>query len=249
MDSCWNLWHGCHRISEGCKNCYVYRRDDSIGKDASAVYKTAAFDLPIRRNRDGSYKLPSGRAVFASMTSDFFLKESDDWRPEAWKMMRQRSDIPFFIITKRILRMGDCLPPDWGNGYPNVTVVSTVENQRRADERLPELLRLPIAHKQITCEPLLEEIDLFRYLDPSIIEGVSAGGESGELARVCDYRWVLSIAEQCRIAGVPFSYHQTGAKLLKDGKLYRIPRRLQHAQAKKAGLDSACSIRRPDENY
>ena len=45
----WNPWHGCHKISPGCKHCYVYRRDESIGKDASVVAKTGDYDLPRRQ--------------------------------------------------------------------------------------------------------------------------------------------------------------------------------------------------------
>ena len=48
----WNPWHGCHKISPGCLHCYVYRRDESVGRDASVVAKTADFDLPIRRGRN-----------------------------------------------------------------------------------------------------------------------------------------------------------------------------------------------------
>lgn len=56
---------------------------------------------------------------------------------------------------------------------------------------------------------------------------VSAGGESGPEARICDYEWVLDIRSQCINANVSFDFHQTGAKLLKDGKLYRIPKEKQ----------------------
>ncbi|MBQ9857953.1 MAG: DUF5131 family protein, partial [Oscillospiraceae bacterium] len=87
------------------------------------------------------------------------------------------------------------------------------------------------------CEPLLERIDLRKYLTPEI-ETVGAGGESGRNARVCEYDWVLDIRNACRDAGVNFFYHQTGAKLLKDGKLYNIPRKYQHSQAHKAGIDT-----------
>ena len=63
------------------------------------------------------------------------------------------------------------------------------------------------------------------------------GGESGALARVCDYEWVENVQKQCKENGISFYYHQTGAKLIKDGRLYNIPRKLQHIQAHKAGLD------------
>ena len=74
----WNPWHGCHKISAGCLNCYVYRRDTSIGKDASVVSKTQDYDLPLKRDRKGNSKLrPGDGTVFTCMTSDFFLEEAD----------------------------------------------------------------------------------------------------------------------------------------------------------------------------
>ncbi len=63
------------------------------------------------------------------------------------------------------------------------------------------------------------------------------GGESGSDARLCDYDWVRAIRDQCVTAHVPFRFHQTGARLLKEGRLYRIPRDRQHEQARKAGID------------
>lgn len=137
MDA-WNPWHGCQKISPGCQNCYVYRRDGQFGKDSSLVAKTASFDLPMRKNRQGEYKLQStGKIVYTCMTSDFFLPEADPWRAEAWQMIRQRSDLHFAIITKRIHRFTQALPEDWGEGYPNVTILCTCENQEQADKRLP----------------------------------------------------------------------------------------------------------------
>lgn len=53
----WNPWHGCRKISPGCVNCYVYRRDAEFGKDSSLVEKTANFDLPLRKNRQRAFKL------------------------------------------------------------------------------------------------------------------------------------------------------------------------------------------------
>ena len=50
--SMWNPWHGCHKTSPGCANCYVYRRDESIGKDAAVVTKTGDYDLPLRKNTE-----------------------------------------------------------------------------------------------------------------------------------------------------------------------------------------------------
>ena len=231
----WNPWHGCQKYSAGCANCYVYRRDAKYELDASAVRKNAAFDLPVRRLRDGTYKLKGPEQVFTCFTSDFFLDQADDWRAEAWRMMRERSDLEFFFITKRILRFYERLPEDWGDGYENVSIGVTYENQAKADERLPFFLRLPIRHKTIICEPMLEAVDFSPYLGPAI-EQVVVGGESGDTARLMRYDWALGVRRQCEAASVPFYFKQTGARFEKDGREYRIPRRLQFSQARKSGL-------------
>ena len=154
--------------------------------------------------------------------------------------MRARSDVRFVFFTKRIERLSAFLPDDWGDGYDNVVIGCTCEDQAHADKRLSVFLSLPIRHRWIIAEPLLTPIVLAPYLAvPSApIEQVTVGGESGTCSRLCDFAWVLSIREQCVRAGVPFSYHQTGTRLYKDGKEYHIPRKLQHVQAKKAGLDT-----------
>lgn len=232
----WNPWHGCRKISDGCANCYVYRMDAAHDKDASKVTKNSAFRLPIARRRDGSWKIPSGETLYTCFSSDFFLDEADSWRAEAWDMIRQRQDLDFFIITKRIDRFRAELPGDWGDGYPNVMICSTCENQDRANFRLPILCDLPIRRKGIICEPLLGPIDLLEWL-PRGIESVLVGGESGSSARICDFSWVQGIRDQCVECGVRFHFKQTGAKFVKDGKLYRIKRKDQFSQARKAGIE------------
>lgn len=236
MEANWNPWHGCHKISPGCQHCYVYRMDARHDKDGSQVRKNGDFNLPLRKKRDGSYKIPPGSMVYTCFTSDFLLEDADGWRPEAWRMMRERSDLFFLFITKRIDRLADCLPPDWGEGYENVHICCTVENQDRADYRLPIFMAAPIRYKSIACEPLLGPIDLSAYLG-SWVREVQVGGESGSEARVCDYGWVLGLREQCVKTGVAFKFRQTGAVLRKDGRVYRIPRLEQHKQARRAGIN------------
>lgn len=236
MSVLWNPWHGCRKISPGCENCYVYRGDARYGRDSSAVRKTADFYLPIARDRKGAFRIPTGELVYTCFTSDFLLKDADCWRQEAWSMIRERRGLAFLFITKRIDRFCECVPSDWGEGYENVSVCCTCENQDRADYRLPIFKSAPIKHKSIVCEPLLENIDLSPYLG-QWCEQVSIGGESGECARECRHEWVIGIREQCVMAGVSFRFRQTGALFVKDGRAYRIPRRLQHTQAKRAGLD------------
>ena len=63
--SIWNPWHGCHKLSEGCRHCYVYRGDSKRGRDSSIVEKTGKFDLPLqRKKRTDEYKIPSGNLVY-----------------------------------------------------------------------------------------------------------------------------------------------------------------------------------------
>lgn len=236
MKNGWNPWHGCHKLSEGCANCYVYRIDGRYERNAANVGKNADFDLPVRMGKNGP-AIPWGSTVYACFSSDFFLDDADEWRAEAWRMISLRPDLHFIIITKRIARFSVGLPADWGDGYSNVTVGCTCENQKRADERLPLFLAAPIKHRMIVCEPLLEEIDLTAYLGGGLVESVTAGGESGKGARLCRFDWVKRISRDCAAAGVDFNYHQTGALLEVDGRVYRIPRAMQAEQAKRAAVD------------
>lgn len=232
----WNPWHGCHRISTGCKHCYVYRVDEKHDRDSSIVTKTQNFDLPLRKNRSKQYKIPQGETVYTCFTSDFLLEDADIWRDDAWQMIRERGDLRFMFITKRIHRFSVCAPDDWDSGYNHVAVGCTCENQDRADFRLPFFLSAPIKHRYICCEPLLERVNLSPYLSDGI-EGVVVGGESGSEARLCDYEWVLDIREQCIKNCVPFTFKQTGAYFRANGRTFRIARKFQHSQALKAGIN------------
>lgn len=208
---------------------------------SSVVRRTGNFDLPIKRKRDKHYRIEPGMVVFTCLTSDFFIADADEWRKEAWNIIRQRSDVMFFIFTKRIDRFMVSIPDDWGDGYDNVIIGCTTENQEMADYRLPIFKSLPIKHKEIICAPLISAIDLSRYLDDTI-EEVSVGGESGVGVRICDYDWVLDIRRQCVDADVSFRFHQTGARLMVNGIVYRILRGYQIAQAEKAGINYKIGI-------
>ena len=245
MSVTWNLWHGCTKVSAGCAHCYMYRRDLQNGGDPSVVRRTQSFNLPVRRLRGGPhrsrFKVPSGSTFYTCFSSDFFHEAADEWRPDAWEMMRVRSDCTFFMITKRPERIPGHLPEDWGDGsaYAHVQIAVTCENQAMADKRLPVYLELPLAYKAVMVEPMLGRINLRPYFEmfPGEIASVSAGGESGPDARACDFDWVQDLHDQCAFYHAGFYYHQTGARLIKDGREYRIPRRYQHIQAAKAGMD------------
>jgi len=208
-----------------------------FGKDASIVEQTSEFFLPLEKKRSGEPCIPSGSSIFVCMTSDFFLDKADIWRDEAWNIMRLRPDLHYSIITKRIGRIRECLPLDWGNGWKNVSIGATIENQRRADERMDEFLSLPLTSRFVICEPMLESIDIEKWLASGKIEKVIAGGESGAFARPLDYEWVLNLRTQCLRTSTHFNFKQTGARFIKDGKLYNIERILQIPQARKAHID------------
>ena len=97
----WNPWHGCTKVSPGCKYCYVYRQDEAYGSEISSSLcrKNGAFNLPLKKKRDGSYRIPSGALVFTCFTSDFLLEDADAWRPECFAMMKERSDCFFYFFT------------------------------------------------------------------------------------------------------------------------------------------------------
>ena len=230
MEQTYNCWHGCHKKSEGCLNCYVYRRDLSIGKDASKVYKTKSFDMPILKNRSGKYKYPAGTEFMMCFSSDFFIEDADEWRKDVLKMIKERSDCTFFCITKRPERIAECI--DDLDTYSNLYIYCTMENQKRFDERAPIYLNLPLICKGVMIEPMLEDVNFGKYLN--MIDVVSIGGESGENARPLNFEWVKHIRQQCLENNIEFNFHQTGARLIVDGKLFNIPRNKQHSQANKA---------------
>ena len=100
--------------------------------------------------------------------------------------------------------------PAWP--LPNVWLGASVEDQARADERIPNLLRCPAAVRFLSCEPLLGELDIGRWLcDNVYLNWVIVGGESGPNARPCDVAWIRSIVRQCREAGVTCFVKQLGA--------------------------------------
>lgn len=231
----WDPWRGCHKYSEGCKFCYTHKGDYKRGIDTNQIVKTDKFYAPIIKDKKGEYKIKSGQLVYLCFSSDFLLEEADEWREECWEMIKERSDLMFLFLTKRIERFMECIPFDWGKGYDNVIVSCTVENQDRADFRLKIFDKLPIKHKNIVCQPLIEEIDISAYLRD--IEYVVVGGESDKSARPLDYNWVLGIREQCLDHRVCFEFRQCGTHFIKDGKNYTLKVRDLCSQAKKANIN------------
>jgi protein gp37 len=230
----WSPWRGCKRYSEGCKYCYIHKGDAKRDVDTGIIQPKDAFDKPIQKKRNGEYKMKSG-LVYMCFSTDFLIEEADEWRVECWKAIKERSDCTFLFLTKRIDRFLKCIPDDWGEGYENVVVCCTIENQETTDYRLPIFMDLPIKHKQITAQPLIENIEIEKYLNG--IELVVVGGESDRNARPLNYDWVLNIREQCINKKVDFQFRQCGTHFIKDGKEYTLNVRALMSQARKAGID------------
>ena len=230
----WNPWRGCKKCSDGCLHCYIHKGDLKRGIDTEKIVRTQDFYKPVERLNNGNYKMKSG-LVYLCFSTDFLIEEADEWRKECWKMIKERQDCTFLFLTKRIDRFADVMPNDWGSGYENVIICCTIENQKNADYKLAVFSKLPIRHKCITAQPLLERIQIEKYLDD--IELVVVGGESDYYARVLDYEWVLDIREQCIRKNVSFEFRQCGTHFVKDGKRYCLKTKDLCRQAKLAGID------------
>lgn len=205
-DATWNPWQGCRKVSAGCKNCYMYSEKHRFGQNPSKPVRSspATFKMPLK----WAARNPGIKRVFTCSWSDFFIEEADPWREEAWSIIRQTPGVVYQILTKRIERVREQLPWDWRDGYPNVWLGVSVENQAAADERIPLVLQTPAAKRFLSCEPLLGPINLnhVRYID-----WVICGGESGPGARPMDREWARSLRDQCKAAGVAFFMKQMGS--------------------------------------
>ena len=230
----WEPWTGCYKVSDGCTYCYFYG-PHSKRHGQNTVTKTPEFEKPITKTAKGEYKIQSGKIVATCFASDFFIAEADEWRSEAWAMIKARPDLEFLILTKRIDRFSTALPADWGDGYDNVNIGCTVENQTMADYRLPLFLSYPIKRRFVACGPILSAIDLSPYLHG--LEHVSVGGETSREARECDYDWVLALREQCAEAGATFWFKNTGSLFRQDGVISKINPYKQSSLAKELDIN------------
>jgi protein gp37 len=232
----WNPWLGCHKKSEGCDNCYIHRANERKGINTDIIYKTDEFYKPVEKDKKDNYKIKSGQIVFVCFNSDFFVEEADEWRKEAWQIMKKRNDLKFLFLTKRIERFEIGLPEDFSSEYEHVTICTTIENQKRADERLSILKKLPIKNKIITIQPLIERIDISKYLDETI-NSVVVGGESGKDVRPLNFDWVLEIREQCINKNINFEFRQIGSIFIKNGNIFKTSKQYLCSKAKSENIN------------
>ncbi len=239
MRDIWNPWHGCVKKSEGCKNCYMFFLDAQRGRSGAEIFRVKNnFDYPLHKDKFGNYKIKSGEFLKVCMTSDFFLEEADQWRNAAWDIMRKRPDVVFTLVTKRPERIKQCLPSDWNDGWENIWLNVTTENQLRADERAPILLDLPFKHKGFLVAPFIGEVSLKKYLSSGLIENVWCGGENYDGARPLHYSWVERLSNECKEADVSFSFFEVGNIFIKDNQKIILKNKMEQMKlAFKQGLN------------
>ena len=206
----WNPWQGCRKVSTGCLNCYMFREKKRYGQNPEHIHRSSdlTFYAPLKKLK--------GPIVFVCSWSDFFIEEADEWRPEAWDNIRQTPHLFYLILTKRPLRIRNNLPIDWAEGYPNVGLGVSVENNKFLF-RVPYLQNLPAQLRFISCEPLLYSIVLSPFLQK--IDWVITGGESGPAnqCRLLDPVCFHHIKRQCEQKGIAYFHKQNGGNKKIDG--------------------------------
>jgi protein gp37 len=240
-DHTFNPWTGCTKVSPGCEHCYAEalskRSPKTFGSWAPGAERkrtsAAYWSQPLRWDNAARRAGRRARVFCASMADVFDNQVPPEWRAQLWHLIARTDHLDWLLLTKRPQNIAGMLPPGWGNGWPNVWLGTTAENQAEADRRIPHLLAAPARIRFLSCEPLLGPIDL-RYLQPgdppveidalasthgvlrphqgrnARVDWVIVGGESGSGARPMDPAWARSLRDQCAAAGVPLFMKQMG---------------------------------------
>lgn len=232
-DSTWNPATGCTKVSPGCKFCYMYRDMTRYGKDPATVKRTApgTFDGPIIRTKGGGFKLP-GPLIFTASWTDIFHEALDDYRGDVWARIRARDHIErneglprsyFQVLTKRADRIVRQLPADWGDGYPNVWLGVTVEDNDHT-WRVDHLREIPAVVRFVSYEPACGPVEWAPVLHG--VDWLIAGGESGgHEARPAAVSWFRDARDAATSAGVAFHFKQWGESgPTADGSMVRVGR-------------------------
>lgn len=245
-----NPWIGCTRISPGCDHCYAEAGSKRLaaqhGLDlwGGDVYRTGIsyWRMPERWDRAAA-KARVRRRVFCASFADVFedRPEVEQRRVDLLRLIQRTPHLDWLLLTKRPENMMRMTVPTWGDFWPrNAWAGTTVEDQERADTRIPELSRVRARVRFLSMEPLLGPVDLSAYvfdreavirramsgpaamnreqadaLVASVpIDWVIIGGESGAHARTFDVDWARHLLAQCKSAHVPVFVKQLGARPL-----------------------------------
>ncbi len=260
-DKTFNPWWGCQRVSPGCEHCYAETfakrtGNDVWGKEAERrFFGDKHWNEPVRWNRQAEVHDRRFRVFCASMADVFEdRRDLDAERERLWGLIAETPSLDWQLLTKRPQNVARMVP--WGyDAWPvNVWLGTTVEDQKRAEERVPILAGIAAEVRFLSCEPLLGPVDLFaagalvyrhgnegyRDLDGYWVEGweggwenavewVIVGGESGAKHRPLNLDHARSLRDQCETAGVPLFFKQdSGAR---PGAQGRVPDDLWNAKS------------------
>lgn len=203
-----NPWWGCTKVSPGCDNCYAETFDRRVGgshwgKDAPRrKFGDKHWNEPLKWNA-AAEKAGRPALVFCASMADWCDVDAPEGvLPRLHALWRATPWLRWQMLTKRPARIRACLPADWGDGYPNVWLGTTVDDRKHGLPRIDVLRTIPARVRFLSMEPLLEDPGI---MDLSGIAWVIVGGESGHNARPFREEWARNIIAQCRAAGVrPF---------------------------------------------
>jgi protein gp37 len=213
-DHTWNPWQGCSKISAGCENCYMYRDKKRYGQDPFTVVRSKPNTFNMPRKWEEPAK------VFVCSWSDFFIEEADEWRGDAWQIIKDNPHLTFQLLTKRPENICSRLPDNWFNEpYMNVWFGTTVEDQSQL-HRAGYLNLFPAAVKFLSIEPMIGSVDLTASINSGLpwsedmsaikaVDWVIVGGESGgKDARIIQADWAREVRDVCASENVPFFMKQ-----------------------------------------
>ncbi|MFP4438962.1 MAG: DUF5131 family protein [Chloroflexaceae bacterium] len=215
-DHTFNPWWGCTKVSPGCANCYAetwaHRYEQGLwGKQAQRrLFGEHHWKQPLRWNRKAVEQQQRFRVFCASM-ADVFEDHPDvhDARQHLWQIITVTPMLDWLLLTKRPENILPMIPATWREQLPwNIWLMTSVETQQQAEQRIPVLLSLPARIHALSVEPLLGSVDLSIWL-PSL-QWVIVGGESGYRARPLHPAWVRTVRNQCIAANVAFFFKQWG---------------------------------------
>ena len=222
----WNCVRGCSTVSEGCRRCYAMAvaarfsgpglAYEGLAKRTQAGPRWTGEVRVVREHLFDPLHWKRPRRIFVNSMSDLFHEKLPFHAiDDVFDVMIRCPQHVFMVLTKRAERMVEYFGST-GNRteylakHPGIWMGVSVEDQKTADLRLPELAVVPAGVRFVSCEPLLGPVK-------SAWTGVSwmiLGGESGPGARPCRVDWIRSIAAQCRDAGIATFVKQLGAHVI-----------------------------------
>lgn len=193
----------------------MYRDKERYGQDPTTVLRSKTkFNDPL------NWKEP--RLIFTCSWSDWFIDEADKWRPEAWEIIKATPHHTYQILTKRPERIKQCLPDDWGEGYPNVWLGVSVESAAYI-KRIETLGDVRATVRFVSVEPMIgpcSSLGIYDDLMDWVIVGGESGNEQGKYRyRKCEIEWIREIISLCEDANVPVFVKQLGTHLAKKMRL------------------------------